>query len=472
MLTILGMIVGPLTAQGVKWKTMAAKLTTLESAEQVRPECCLRLFRDATPQGIGEPAQSLRLMTDGRVKPDGKGGLLLDTTGTSTWRGKVAPRDRQVFKWFAGGRFSPLLFFYRGRDWWVCSANVLTASKGKDLRLRLFDTNADGDFLDRNDAVSWQGGAMRPIANCLEVDDGTSNCQFRLVPKGTRVAIEYRPRAARPDYVDQQQWEAFRAMNALRNQHGCAPVSLWKESCLGVTAHTQFLHLNNPDLKGKSPPGNMGEPMDMPHRTEAGHKFGSSGIVATLQSAGQTTAGHVQAVANMTHSRNNVFTPQAGRVGIGRTGIWSFFRCDSAEGALVGGDYLVVPGPGVQGVSPLCGNNWPPPRSFPDLYQNNRGTPISVLLNRQQLANGSLTVRSITLVQSTNLRAVPGFFFSVRDIFPGSPDNWFFFVPADPLAAGETYLVQAMIEAKLQKDGSAGMVMDHRLLEWQFAVAK
>ena len=103
MLTLFGICISPLTGQGAKWKTMAAKPTTLESPEQVRPECCLRLFGDATPQDIGEPAQSLRLMTDGRVKPDGKGGLLLDTTGTSTWRGKVAPRDRQVSAWFSGG---------------------------------------------------------------------------------------------------------------------------------------------------------------------------------------------------------------------------------------------------------------------------------------------------------------------------------------------------------------------------------
>ncbi len=395
----------------------------------------------------------------------------MDAAGNGGKPLAVSREKPATVTWFEGGQFRPLLFFYRGRDWWVASAALLTATKRREFEIELLDTNADGDFMDPWDGVAWQGGAMRSNSSYSRVDDGESALEFRLVPRSSSVALDYSLLTERPGFVDDEQWGAFLAVNRLRNQHGCAPAELWEESCAGVRAHTQFLHLNNPDLKGKSPPGNMGEPMDMPHRTEEGHRFGSSGVVATLQSDGQTTAGLISSTLSMTQFRIALMSSGPSRFGAARTGIWSFVRSDPREDKPPASDFLVLPGPGSSGLPAGCLNNWPPPRSFPDLYSAGRGLPVSVKLNRLKIGDTQLRVRTIALFEMPDMEAVAGFFFSSSDISPGASETVFYFVPATALKSGSTYLAQATIEAKWgSESGGSGMTSDHQLLQWEFSV--
>jgi hypothetical protein len=457
--------------QGAPWKSLPMKLGQIQSPRRLQPEMCLRLFVERGPTATSPVIQALYQLTSGRVVVNDKGLLELDVSGNSGKPVAISRDKPAVVSWFEGGQSRPLLFFYRGRDWWVASAALLSASKRREFELELLDTNADGDFLDPWDGVAWQGGAMRSNSNYLRVDDGESAMEFRLAPRSSGVSLEYSAVAERPAFVDDEQWEAFRAINQLRSKHGCAPAELWEESCAGVKAHTQFLHLNNPDLKGKSPPGNMGEPMDMPHRTDEGHRFGSSGVVATLQSEGQTTAGQVRSTFAMTQSRISLMSSGPGKFGAARTGIWSFARNDAREDRPPASDFMVLPGPGSSGVPAGCLSNWPPPRSFPDLYSAGRGLPISVKLNRMKVGDTQLRVRTIALFKMPELEAAAGFFFSSSDISPGAAETVFYFVPAKPLESGSTYLAQAMIEASWGSGGGgSGMTADHELLQWEFAV--
>lgn len=404
-----------------------------------------------------------------RVKRGNGTSIVVDREGTGERLVTVAMDKPQVVSWFMGGRFIPLLFFHRGRDWWVSSASVVEARQG-EISLVLLDANADGDWLDATDCLSWRGGAFRWVAGELTVNDGQFAQSFRIIPRGKIPTLACTDLEARPDFADDNQWMAFTTLNALRNAHGFPPAVLWEESCRGVTAHTKFLHLNNPDGKGKSPPGNMGEPEDMPHRTEEGHRFGSSGNVATLTQPGQSSAGHVMSVLIMTHSRANAFSPNPTRLGYGRTGMWSFFRLDDKENSTAGSYFSLLPGPGTTELPRVCGGNWPPPKSFPSLYDNNRGLPISVTLNVTEYQGTRFRIRSMALFSMPEMKEIPGFFFSNRDIFEGAPEQHFFYVPGETLLPESRYLAQATVEGSFGENG--GMSSEFDLLQWEFQTGK
>lgn len=461
---------GALSAQArPSTKYLPLKEGAAPAPAQLPPGACLRLFVDRGPMTRPANQAALAELVADRVKRGNGTTIVVDREGTGERLVTVAMDKPQVVSWFMGGRFIPLLFFHRGRDWWVGSASVLEARQG-ETSLVLLDANADGDWLDPTDCLSWRGGAFRWMAGELTVNDGQLGQSFRIIPRGKVATLACTDLEARPPFADDNQWMAFTTLNAMRNTHGFPPAVLWEESSRGVTAHTKFLHLNNPDGKGKSPPGNMGEPEDMPHRTEEGHRFGSSGNVAMLTNPGQDSASHVASILLMTHSRAIAFTPRAARFGYGRTGMWSFFRLDEKENSTPGSLFSVLPGPGTNGVPRVCGGNWPPPKSFPSLYDNNRGLPISVALNVTEYQGTRFRVRSMALFSMPEMKEIPGFFFSNRDIFDGAPEHHFFYVPGEPLLPDSRYLAQATVEGAFGENG--GMSTEFDLLQWEFQTGK
>ncbi len=428
------------------------------------PEATARLFVDAGPVAPGTNARSLLNYVSGRVRRESKGGIEVDSEGHGEHWTPVALSEPRVFEWFHGGRFFNLCFFFRGREWWVSSAETLEAKLG-DALLTLLDADANGECWDANDYVRWRDGTFRAHGEVNDVDDGQLAGSLRLVGKNHQVSLRF-VESTRATELDDQQWLAFRTANALRNQHGFAPAAIWPEACKQLTAHTQFLLRHDPKRTGTLATY-YGEAVGLEGRTPEADEMSRTGCVGYLE-GDQDVAFQVRTVLTMTQSRSEVFAPGAAKFGHGRTANWSFFRA-SPGAEPWGSRYSVLPGAGAKDVPRTCGKNWPFPRSFPALYDNPRGLPISVRLASSAIGDGfQPKVRSIALFASPGEREVAGFFFSIRDIGPGAPEDCYFFVPGEPLTADSDYLAQATIEGTRSAGGGAGMTTDADLLQWQF----
>jgi hypothetical protein len=464
-----GLLVAPTAAQGkaLAWRTLKLERSAPPKLVELPPETCARLFADPGPVARSPNAEALMRMVEGRVRRDARGAVEIDREGLAEKWTTVAPGVAAAVDWFHLGRHTQLVFFFRAREWWVASGEAWEAKQG-DVHVRLLDANANGACWEPGDYVAWRGGAFRPIGVVATVDDGTLAGEVRLIGKNRVTSLQYRD-LPRPEGLDEQQWLALRTANGLRNQHGLPPTAPWPEGNLGLLKHTQFLQLHAPNKAG-SLLTYYGEAEGLAGRTPEGDDMSKTGCVVFL-GEGMTAADHVQSTIVTTQSRDQVLAPGATRFAYGRTQRWSFFRMQATGPS--GSRYAVLPGAGSTEVPTTCGNNWPFPRSFPDLYNRPRGVPISVHLPAAASADGfRLRPRSIALFALPGDREVPGFFFSVRDIHPDAPEDRFFFVPGTPLDPNRDYLAQIPVEAYRTGDGGAGMTVDVELLQWQFRTGK
>lgn len=449
------------------WRSARLERSSAPLPHELPPEATVQLFRDPGTVPRSAVGNSLARMVDGRVHLDGKGGIEVDQDGSNEKRTRVVQGPPTVVEWFHRGKIVQLQFFWRAKDWWLASAEAYESRLG-DAQVRLLDADADGTCWDHSDYLAWRSGTFRPIGVVHEVDDGTLAGELRLLPKGRVVQIQFREQV-RPEGLDEQQWLAWRACNGLRNRQGLPPTRIWPEANDGLLKHTQFLQLHAPN-KESGLASYYGEPDGYPGRTDEGHAMSKAGCVAFLPE-GMTTADHVFTALSMVQSRSDVLAPGLTRFGVGRTKRWSFFRMEQIGPS--GTRYSVLPGAGSKDVPTMCSSNWPFPRSFPDLYQRPRGVPISVQLPTTVVGEGfRLRTRSIALFALPDLREVPGFLFSIREVQPASPEDRFYFVPGDPLLPGTDYLAQVAIQAHRSSDDGGGVTMDVELLQWQFRTIK
>ena len=453
----------PSQAKAPSWRTNKIERTTAPKPFDLPPEATARLFVDAGPVARAPTAEALLRFVAGRVRRDPRGGLEVDRDGSSEKWLAIAAGSPTTVEWFDCGRFLHLQFFDRGRDWWVASAEAFEAKQG-DLQVRILDADADGACWEPGDFIAWRSGTLRPIGVVTAVDDGTLAGDLRLVAKNRAIQLQFRE-TPRPEGIDEHQWVAFRSCNALRNRQGLPPTTIWVEANHGLTKHTQFLQFHAPNKSGTLDTY-YGEGEGMPGYTAEGNMLSKAGCVAFLPE-GMSTVDHVTSTLTMVQSRSDALAPGLTRFGYGRTQKWSFFRMEQIGPS--GSRYAVIPAAGSRDVPTACASNWPFPRSFPDLYQRPRGLPISVQLPTAATGDGfRLRIRSIALFAEPDLREVPGFAFSVRDVAPSYPDDRFYFVPGSPLATESVYLVQATVEAARSSADGAGMTVDVELLQWQF----
>ena len=437
-------------------------------AFDVPAEASTRIQADRIPVRRHANAESLVAYVAGRSRTNAKGIVEVDREGEGSRWTPLDPKDLNVVAWFHGGRFFDLGFYFRGKDWWVCSAEAFEG-KLADQVVQVWDADANGAPGEAHDFVRWGKGTWRPNAGVRLVDDGVTFGEGGLVRGKPTLTFEFTP-GKRADFCDDFQWTAVRTANRMRNLHGFAPAEPWLDGCKWLKKHTDYQQLNDPKGTGKLHP-NQGERADLPGYTKEAHEMSLRGSIAHF-GEGQGTEGHVINTLMVTQTRKEVFAAGAARFGYGRTGNWSILRGDEGKQPW-GQRCAVLPGAGATDVPTNCGGVWPTPRSFPDLYKTPRGLPISLQLDPDALGPGRrMRARSIALLEGANLAEVAGFSFSIRDVAEGAAENDFFFVPGSPLKPDTIYTAQALIEATI--DGREGKTasFDIELLQWQFRTAK
>lgn len=438
------------------------------SVFEVPAEASARVGADRIPVQRSPNAEALGTYVLGRTRTNAKGQLEVDREGEGVRWTALEQGVMNVVPWFHGGRFFDLAFYFRGKDWWVCSAEVHEGKVG-DVVVRMWDADADGTLGDINDYVRWGKGAWYVNSGVRAVDDGATFGDGALVPGKTSHTFAYVP-GKRPEFLDDQQWAAMRAANLSRNQQGFAPAEPWVEGFKWLKKHTDFQHFHDPKGTNKLHP-NMGEKEGLEGWTKEAHEMSLSGSISYL-GQGQPSEGHVLSTLAVTQCRKDLFGVGAARFGYGRTGNWSMLRGEAGPQPW-GQRYATLPGGGAVNVPIRCGGIWPTPRSFPDLYKTPRGLPVSLYLDPDCLGPGrKIRARSIALLEGKDMVDVAGFSFSIRDVNEGAPENDFFFVPGSPLKPDTVYTAQAMIEATVEtRDGRSASV-DIELLQWQFQTGK
>ena len=468
-LGLLATLLGGATAQQkLAAKTFTFKKTKAPSAFEVPPEAAARLGQERIPAARSHNTEALLAYVVNRTRKDTKGNLEIDKDGSGDRWVHVAPGPMFVADWFHAGRYFDLGFFFRGKDWWVCSAEILEGKQG-EMTLSLWDADADGLAWTPTDYVKWGRGTWHANNAALLVDDGVTYGSLRVVPRRKALTIDFKELPA-PGFLDEHQITAWRAANQLRSQHGYCPAEAWVEGCKWLKKHTDFQHFHDPKGTGKLHP-NLGEKEGLEGRTQEAHDMSLDAIVAFLQ-PGQDSASHAGASLIHTQARRHIFAPGAAKFGYGRTGAWSILRGEPGSQPF-GTRYCIAPGAGSISVPVACGGMWPVPRSFPDIYKQPRGLPISISLDPEILGAGTTTrVRSIALFAGDNLVDIAGFYFSIRDVLAGAPERDFFFVPGTPLAPDTVYTAQAAVEVQFPTEDRASNALDLELLQWQFRTAK
>ena len=450
------------------WKTLTTKPLEGVSPKEVHPSAALRLMSERGLELPGSNQESLSALIEGRVEADEHGKLRVDIGGIGEdW--KSLGEGPLVVDWFSGGRTQTLQFFPRGGYWWVCSAGGLEANKGEEL-LQLIDANADGDYLDAGDLVRFSDGLFRPIGHDQVISDGQSSWTFRLARKSAKTKLQWRPIEVEVDGALRVQMEALSELNHMRNAQGFPPADYSKELSAALMKHTEFLQRHDPQKTGTLSTY-FGEDPTLELYTEEGDQVSRRGNVNYL-TPGVDTRRHVRSLLEMTHSRENAFEPGRPAFGYGLTANWSFLAMRGGAPVRTASAW-VLPGAGAQGLSAAGGRNWPFPKSYPSLYDEPRGLPLSITLPKTQLADASyLTVRSLALMESSGMREVGGFFFSIQEVLPGAPSATWYFVPAEPLAVTTEYIGQAVLERKRSVEGGPGVVMGEELIQWTFSTGK
>lgn len=463
-------LIGSAAAQG-KVATRAVALRKNSKALamfDVPPEASARLQSDRIPVRRHANAEALGAYVAGRTRTNPKGIVEVDREGEGARWTALDPTELNVLSWFHGGRFCDLGFYFRGKDWWVCSAEIFEGKLG-DLVVQLWDADANGAPGEFHDYVRWGKGVWHANAGVRLVDDGSTFGEGGLV-RGKAVPTFEFTSGKRADFCDDFQWTAVRIANRMRNLHGFAPAEPWLEGCKWLKKHTDFQQLNDPKNTNKLHP-NMGERADLPGYTKEADEMSQRGSIACF-GPGQGTEGHVANTLLVTQTRKEVFAVGAAKFGYGRTANWSMLRGEEGKQPW-GQRCAVLPGAGATDVPVNCGGVWPTPRSFPDLYKTPRGLPISLQLDPDALGPGRrMRARSIALLEGANLAEVAGFSFSIRDVAEGAPENDFFFVPGSPLKSDTVYTAQALIEATIEDRNGKTASFDIELLQWQFRTAK
>jgi hypothetical protein len=449
-------------------KTFTFKKAKPPAAFEVPPEGAARLGQNRIPAARSHNVEALLAYVAGRTRTDAKGNLEVDKEGGGDRWVPAAPGTMLVVDWFYAGRYFDLGFFFRGKDWWVCSAEILEGKQG-DLTLSLWDADADGMPWTLTDYVKWGRGTWHPNSGVLLVDDGVTSGSLRVVPRRGGLTIDYKE-VLPPSYLDEHQIGAWRGANMLRSQHGYCPAEAWPEGCKWLKKHTDFQHFHDPKGTGKLHP-NLGEKEGLEGRTQEAHEMSLDANVSFLQ-PGQNSIDHARMSLVHTQSRRHVLAPGAAKFGYGRTGAWSIFR-GAAGPEPHGHRYSVAPGAGSTNVPVQCGGMWPVPRSFPDIYKQPRGLPISVSLDPDLLGAGStIRVRSIALFAGENMVDIAGFYFSIRDVLAGAPERDFFFIPGSPLTPETVYTAQVAVEVQYTTADKSSNSVDLEVLQWQFRTEK
>ncbi len=465
MLAIACALLG-LCPQGSGWKSLSLRTVDELPVAGLHPGGLLRLFSEQRLDLEGSNSSALAALIRGRVRRDEKGRVLVDPGSVGEdWRA-LSPGEPTVVDWFEAGRSVRLQFFERGGHWWVCSASAIEGAKG-DLVLQLVDANADGDFLDPQDLVRFGGGVLRPIGGDLVVDDGSAAWRFRLTFRSGKTRLQYSVMQSTPAEADLNQKAAFETLNSLRNSQGFAPAQYSEELSEALVSHTEYLQFHDPKKEGTLS-SYFGEEKERELYSIEGDSISRLGNVNYL-TPGVDTQRHVNSLLEMTHSRMNGFKPGRPEFDYGLTSSWSFLALRGTEGD-TGADYWVLPGAGASEL-PRSGNrNWPFPKSYPTLYDEPRGLPISIDIPDHQLDDGEyLGVRTLGLSHASSMEELGGFFFSIEDVLPGHPPSVWFFVPAEPLSPNTEFLAQVILETRRSAEGGPGVLVHEELVQWSFS---
>lgn len=444
--------------------------TPLKSAEQisvdaVHPNAAVRLFEQNHLLLPGTPAASVRSLLTDRIRRGKKGNVEVDPDGLGEDWKSLKPGKTPVHDWFASGRTERLQFFERDGSWWCCSANLLATSKA-DTPVTLWDANADGDYLDPCDLLRFGDGVFHPVGAGRTADSGAARWRIRLEPSRSTARLSYAVLDPVPEGATPAQRRGFEVVNRSRNQHGFGPASYSEDLSDALMRHTAYLQHHDPNKEGTLE-SYMGEETGRALYSEDGDAASRGGNVAYLTNQLDTEA-HLGSILNMTHSRLNLFIPGEPRFGYGHAQAWSFVRLDATPGDS-GAPYWVVPGAGAQSAPTTCGRNWPYPQSYPTLYDEPRGLPISIQIPSPTQPDGSfLTVRTLGLTAVESGKRIGGFYFSIDDIPTGNMSDTWFFVPAAPLALNTEFLAQAVIEQRRSSEGNEGILVAEERIVWSF----
>ncbi|MDG1491530.1 MAG: hypothetical protein P8R43_06525, partial [Planctomycetota bacterium] len=264
----------------IRWSKLPLRVAQGLPIQSVHPSATCRLLGN---DGLGlgtTPADSIKLLVDGRVRRTPKGGLEVDEDGVGEdWR-VLKSGKAHVVEWFFDGRTERLQFFERDGDWWACSANLLETTKG-DTALVLLDANADGDYFDPSDLIRFGDGTFRPVGRRRVVDSGTERWLLRLDPGRGLPRLRFAAVEPLPDGTTPTQRKAYQTANRLRNQQGFGPARYSVELSKALTQHTAYLQHHDPNKEGTLT-SYMGEEMDRALYSEAGDSASRGGSVTYL----------------------------------------------------------------------------------------------------------------------------------------------------------------------------------------------
>lgn len=449
---------------GPAWKGVPLRAEEELPVAEVRPGAALELFTEDSVRPRGSTQEDLRRLLVGRVRSEG-GATLVDPEGVGEDWVELQPDRVRVLGWFVSGRTVPLQFFRRGDRWWVCSAHLLSSTKG-DAPVRLLDADADGEFLGADDLVSFRGAPFRPVAGTLLLDDGELRLEMRLKPSRRGPLLQLRAPEDLPEDMGRAQAVAYAGTNRLRTAQGFPPLRYDAQLSRALSHHTEYLQLHDPTKAGTLETY-FGEDPARAGYTQEGDVASRGGSVNYLQ-PGQDTEAFVGGHLRMTHSRRNLFQPGPGAFGYGETQSWCFMAVRGSEEG-PGVRRWVVPAAGARDTPLECARNWPFPQSYPTLYDEPRGLPVTVQVSLAPDEDGGVwRVRTLGLRVAESGAEVGGFFFPLDDVQQGAACDTWFFVPQAPLQAETRYEAVAALERVRVAGEGTGVVLGRETFLWEF----
>lgn len=452
------------------WRGLSLRTEDVVPVALVRPGTALPLNSLGRSRLGGSVQECLRELLVGRVQQGDKGLLVDPGSAGEDWE-TLEAGEVHVLDWFVEGRTTRIQFFERGATWWATSANLLHAPKSEP-GIWLLDADADGEFLGARDLVRFGAVPFRPLEGSRVLDDGQHRMEFRLVPSRRGPLLQVREATLEVNSWARPQRVAWTEANRMRNAHGFPPLVFDEQLARALTLHTEYLQHHDPNKQGKLP-SYFGEERSRALYTKEGDAASRRGSVNYLQQ-GQDTENFIQSHERMTHSRRTLFLPGIGRMAFGQTKAWCFMSLERVDDGPAD-PIWVVPGAGAVDVPLLCNRNWPYPKSFPTLYDEPRGNPISIQVDLRPGADGGQwAVDTIALRVATKREdekkespsdltsEVGGFFFPLSDITQGPCDTWFL-VPQDPLEPNRTFEVVANL-----KRVKGGLELSREQVAWTF----
>ena len=319
--------------------------------------------------------------------------LKVDTDGDGRMDKTVSASKPTVIEFEFEDHDRSLLLYSKQGVWMACPARLWRAKIGKDT-LELLDANMDGGFGGPEDWLRWKDGCFfrHEVEGLLPVEDGLA--QFKVVP-GTRKAKLTLEPLPRPEWANDLQWSALRAVNDLRVASGLGPWALDMERSVACQKHAEYLYLNNYDytapwdgvgshdeVEGK--PGFSEEGRDAARNSATSGSDDPAGAVIRQFKTMLHRVGYLGsstspfAVGSVDRSKNSAR---------GYSVLWG---SDPDPTSIT--EVVVHPGPGQQLNELNGGGERPHVERDPRFYDRPRGYPVSVSFGRLPLQGVELRV--------------------------------------------------------------------------------